>query len=73
MCKKYKEVKRKAKVGDKIKVIKGEPPRLGGPIPYPLNSIWTVKKVFNEELGIVYCFNNGSGISVEEYVVLEHK
>lgn len=64
------EVKRVAKVGEKIKITR-EHQRLGGPTAYPLGSIWIVEEVVDEERGLVFCFGNSCGKFAEEYIVLE--
>lgn len=65
-----KEIKRSAKVGEKIKITK-EHQRLGGPTAYPLGSIWVVRKVLDEEKGLVFCHGNTNGKFAEEYVVIQ--
>ncbi|KKI90686.1 hypothetical protein WQ54_19395 [Bacillus sp. SA1-12] len=65
-----KEVKRSAKVGEKIKITR-EHQRLRGHTAYPLGSIWVVEDVLDEEKGLVFCYGNSCGKFAEEYVVLE--
>ncbi|WMX58095.1 hypothetical protein [Peribacillus sp. R9-11] len=65
-----KEVKRVAKVGETIKIVR-EHPRLGGPTPYPLGSTWVVEEVADEDKGLVYCKGNPCGKFADDYVVLE--
>lgn len=64
------EVKRQAKVGERIKITK-EHQRLGGATAYPLGSVWVVEEVVDEEKGLVFCEGNSCGKFAEEYVVLE--
>jgi hypothetical protein len=63
-------IKRPAKIGEKIKVVK-EHDHGWRPQPYPLGSTWIVKRVEDENKGLVFCHGNSSGIFAVDYIVLE--
>ena len=64
------EIKRHAEVGESIKVTKEYP---GGwkRDPYPLDSIWVVRRIVRATDGMVACEGNEFCISASDYIVLE--
>lgn len=70
------EVKRIAKVGERIRVISDEGWERSGlwKNPHPVNSEWVVKKVLTENCippGMVFVEGSGYGISPVLYEVIE--
>lgn len=64
-----KEIKRIAKVGEKIKVTKFS--CLGwGKTEYEVGSIWNVKEVKEKPFGVTFCEGANSPIPNDNYVVL---
>jgi hypothetical protein len=69
-----KDVKRVAKVGDKIKIVHDGKTNDSGRLVHPKDSIWTVIRVLNTESkskGLVFLEGSQYACSPDNYVVLE--